>query len=290
MNQSHLARACASVGIDCEHAEPIRVGENAIYRLSHGIIVRISRRGQAAAATNEVQVARWLQANDVPAVRALAVDQPIVLDGCAATFWHELPAHRPGTPREVGATIRRLHNLPVPTEVELPPLAPFVRLQERIDAATTLSDNDRGWLRVQLHRLRTAYANLPMGLPHGVIHGDAWAGNVVTTESGQSVLLDLERCSIGPPEWDLVSTAVKFASYGHIDADEYAEFTDSYGHDVIAWEGFEILRDIRELRVTCYAAQRATEDRNAEPEAAKRIASIRGQRGPRPWTDWRPFA
>ncbi|PRY31701.1 phosphotransferase family enzyme [Umezawaea tangerina] len=45
------------------------------------------------------------------------------------------------------------------------------------------------------------------------MHGDAWVGNVVATDDGQVVVLDLERCSVGPPEWDLVSTAIKYTSF-----------------------------------------------------------------------------
>jgi Ser/Thr protein kinase RdoA (MazF antagonist) len=86
-----------------------------------------------------------------------------------------------------------------PTDFELPPLAPFVRLSERINGATTLSDDARAWLRRRLDDLQEAFDDLPTGLPKGPIHGDAWAGNVVVT-ADSPVLLYLERCSVGPPE------------------------------------------------------------------------------------------
>lgn len=281
--------ACQQVGLDVTGGVPIRVGENGIFRLPSGVIVRVARVGQQDAATKEVNVARWLHANDIPVVRALDVDQPVVIDGHAATFWHELPEHRQGTPSEVAAAIWKLHQLTTPTAFELPLLQPFVRLAERIDGATVISDDDRAWLHGQLDMLEVRYTELPDGLPPAVIHGDAWAGNVVRTETDEIVFLDLERFSIGPPEWDLVSTAVKYASYGHIDVDQYNEFATSYGHDVMTWPGFTTLRDIRELRVTCYAAQRASEQAEHIPEARKRIDCLRGRRGPRPWTDWQPL-
>jgi hypothetical protein len=34
------------------------------------------------------------------------------------------------------------------------------------------------------------------------VHGDVWGVNIVAT--GDGVRLDLERCSIGPPDWDMV--------------------------------------------------------------------------------------
>jgi aminoglycoside phosphotransferase (APT) family kinase protein len=284
-----LKQACAQVGLSSSGAEPIRLGENAIYRLPGRVVVRIGRSGQVDAAKKEVAVARWLASVDVPAVEAVAdVEQPVVIDGSPVTFWRELPKHRHGTPPEVAAVLKRLHASPLPTDFELPSLAPFVRLSERIDGATTLTDDDRAWLRQQLARLRQAFNDLPAGQPRSAIHGDAWAGNVVVTADGP-VLLDLERFSLGPPEWDLVSTAVRLSTFGTMTADEYAAFAVAYGHDVLGWDGFDVLRDIRELRVTCYAAQRASEDPSLRSEADLRVACIRGLRGPRPWPDWKPL-
>ncbi|ONI86828.1 hypothetical protein ALI22I_24915 [Saccharothrix sp. ALI-22-I] len=44
--------------MDATGAEVIRLGENAIYRLPGGVIARVARAGQNAAATKEVQVGR----------------------------------------------------------------------------------------------------------------------------------------------------------------------------------------------------------------------------------------
>lgn len=282
-----LAAACAEVGLDHTNAEPIRMGENALFRLPAGVVARIARSGQLAAAAREVRIAQWLADHEIPAVRVLKdITQPVEVDGRAVTFWEELPPHRNGTPAEVATAIRRLHGLPVPTDVDLGNLAPFVRLAERIDAATTLTKVDRTWLSEHLESLQGRYANLPPGLPHCVVHGDAWVGNVVATDDGQVVLLDLERCSVGPPEWDLVSTAIKHTSFGWITADDYRDFCDRYGHDVITWSGFNLLRDVREMRMALYIAQRAAEHPLAREEAALRIAYLRG-RAARPWA-WTP--
>jgi hypothetical protein len=102
-------------------------------------------------------------------------------------------------------------------------------------------------------------------------------------------VLDLERFAVGPPEWDLVSTAVRFTTFGTMTFEEYEAFAGAYGHDVVAWDGFEVLRDIRESRVTCYAAQRASEDTSLPAEARLRMACRRGQQGPRPWSGWTPL-
>ncbi len=237
----------------------------------------------------EIAVARWLEESAVPAVRALpeVARQPVVVNGRAVTFWEELPAHRHGAPHEVALALRRLHTLPPPVDFELDTLAPMTRLRERIEAATTLDASDRGWLRNQVENLTTQYADLPAGLPLSVVHGDAWVGNVVVTADGTTVLLDLERCSVGPPEWDLVSTAIKSTSFGWITAAEYSEFVELYGYEVALWDGFELLRDIRELRMTCYVAQQAATRKEWAREAKNRVDCLRGFYGPRPWV-WKP--
>ncbi|GAA2411218.1 aminoglycoside phosphotransferase family protein [Nonomuraea africana] len=283
--KSILRAACQQAGIDLRGAELIRFGENALYRLPGGIIARVSRAGQVAAAAREVRVARWLESHKVPAVQALpGVEQPAEIDGRAVTWWRELPPHRHGTALEVAAALRLLHDLPPPTTFDVGRLDPFVRLAERIDRAATLTEPDRAWMRKHLAGLRARWASLPGGLPESVVHGDAWIGNVVATDDGRVVLLDLERCSVGPPEWDLVSTAVKAFTLAGITEEDYRQFVGSYGHDVTQWDGFEILRDIREFRMACMAAQVAGENPVRHPEVEHRLACLRGQRGARPWT------
>ena len=288
--EAMLKEVCAQVGLSSEGAELIRHGENSLFRLPEHIVVRIARMGQVEAAKKEVAVSRWLASVGIKAVEALEeIDQPVVLDGRPVTFWRELPDHRNGSFADVATALKALHAAAVPTDVELAPLAPFVRLPERNDAASTLSPDDRAWLRRRLDDLQQSYVELPQGLPKSVIHGDAWAGNVVVTQEGHAVFLDLERCSVGPPEWDLVSTAVRYSTFGTMSATQYGAFARAYGHDVMDWAGFETLRDIRELRVTCYAAQCASENEKFRDEAALRVASLRGLRGARPWPEWKPL-
>lgn len=282
--QRVLRAACARVGIDPAGSAPIRLGENAVFRLPGGVVVRIARPGQVAAATKEVQVARWFGDQGVAAVRALDdVAQPVEVGGRAVTFWAELPPHRHSTVVEVADALRHLHDLAVPTGL-LDPLDPFVRLTERIDAGTTLALDDRAWLHDRLAVLRRQYATVPDGLAPRVVHGDAWGGNIVVADDGCTYLLDLERCSIGPPEWDLVSTAVRCTSFGWLSESDYRGFSHRYGHDVTTWPGYDLLRDIRELRMALYRVQRAADHPDDRAEAELRVSCLRGRRGPRPWT------
>ncbi|WUV60441.1 aminoglycoside phosphotransferase family protein [Amycolatopsis sp. NBC_01480] len=283
-----LRDACDQAGIDARGAEPIRLGENAILRLPGGIVARIARSGQHAAAAREVRIARWLADHDIPAVRALDdLGQPIEAHGHGDLLARaaRAPQRHPRSSRNGSAPAAR----PARRQWLAPVLrAGAVRPARRTHHRRHQPHRRRPpWLHHHLATLRDRYDQLPAGLPHTVLHGDAWVGNVVATNDNQVVLLDLERASIGPPEWDLVSTAIKHTSFAWITAADYRDFCHRYGHDVTTWDGFALLRDIRELRMTCYLAQHAAENPRAQPEAGLRVTCLRGRNGPRPWS-WSP--
>lgn len=282
-----LHHACRGAGLEPAPAELIRRAENSVYRLPGEVIARVGRPGQIAAAGNEVRVARWLERSGLAAVRVLpGVEQPVDVDGVPVTFWRALPPHREAAYPQLAGVLRRLHALDPPGEFALPDLAPFVRVRDRIEAAPAVSAADRAWLLGYLADLEARYAELPGGRAAGVVHGDAWTGNAVAGDDGTVWLLDLERFSVGPPEWDLVSTAVRMTSFGTLDAAGYAEFCAVYGDDVTGWAGYETLRDIRELRACSYMLQHAGRGDAARAEAGRRVACLRGWSGDRPWR-WR---
>ncbi|MEV4207805.1 phosphotransferase enzyme family protein [Nocardia salmonicida] len=291
MSDTHSAsdiarKSLAVLAISAERLIPIKVAENAIYLVpEHHLIVRIARPGQARVARREVEIANWLHTNNIPAVEPAGTGADFLeIDGRPVTLWRELPAHRPATEAEIAAALSKLHALPTPAFLST--IEPFVRLEERIDAGHSLSTADRAWLREHLTELREDWGELSVGMPWGPVHGDAWEGNVVTTDAGVTTFLDLERASVGPPEWDLTSTAIKHSSFGWISAHRYATFWHEYGYDVTTWTGFELLRDIRELRMTCMAAQSAGTNSDHVHQAQHRVDCLRGRSGPRPWVDW----
>jgi hypothetical protein len=100
-------------------------------------------------------------------------------------------------------------------------------------------------------------------------------------------MLDLERFSYGPPEYDLTVIAASYTSYGLLDEPRYRQLSDAYGRDVIDWPDHPLLRDIRELRVTAFAGQVALDHPDAADQARHRLRCLQGQHGPRPWPGWR---
>jgi Ser/Thr protein kinase RdoA (MazF antagonist) len=210
-----------------------------------------------------------------------------VADGRVVTFW-ELVSERTeyGTVAELGVLLRWLHGLEPPSSLVLPVLLPFSRVEARVSGAD-LAEPDREFLRGRLADLEQRYAGLEFALPVGPIHGDASIGNIIRREAdGVAILIDLDGFASGPREWDLVQTAMFYERFGWHSAEEYREFVEAYGFDVMAWAGYPVLRDARELTMVAWLAQNTRESPEIAAEVSKRIADLRGGDGPR---DWGPF-
>lgn len=109
-----------------------------------------------------------------------------------------------------------------------------------------MNDALAGLLRL-FHALPTPVAAVRYVLPPGAIHGDPFLGNLIPGPEGP-VLCDFDSTSIGPREWDLTPIAVgklRF-NYPH---DDHSLVAAGYGFDVTTWEGFPVLRRIRELKL-----------------------------------------
>ncbi|MBB5159961.1 Ser/Thr protein kinase RdoA (MazF antagonist) [Saccharopolyspora phatthalungensis] len=160
----------------------------------------------------------WLHSAHIPVVRP--VEEPVELNDTVVTFWHELPPHRPATPAEIGQFLRKLHGTPPPAEGLLAALRPFVRVAERIDAARILAD-DKKFLHERLGDLKTRWKTATFMLGLAVVHGDPHDNNIVATDDGTVLALDLERFAIGPLEWDLTLVAIEYDSFSWVSPAEY---------------------------------------------------------------------
>jgi Ser/Thr protein kinase RdoA (MazF antagonist) len=93
-------------------------------------------------------------------------------------------------------------------------------------------------------KLLDAYSRLSFQLPAGLIHGDAWRGNLLR-DRHRVVLADWDTVSTGPREIDLIPT-LQAPRFG-LPAGQRDAFITAYGHDIRSRDGYQVLHDIREL-------------------------------------------
>jgi hypothetical protein len=244
-----LAEVCARVGVDPDGAELIKFTNNAVFRLRQvPVVVRIA--GSIAVrtrVTKVVRVARWFAAHAVPAVRLVPdVVQPIDVDGHLATVWQAVPpVGPPPTGADLARLLREIHGLPpLPG---LPLWRPFDEVRQRLAEAEGLTDDEQGWLFDRCDEIEQAVSALEYALPPGPIHGDAFLGNLIPGPDGP-VICDFDSTSVGPREWDLTPVALGKLRFRY-PGDTHRVLSDSYGFDVTTWDGFPVLRQVRELKL-----------------------------------------
>ncbi|WP_406178992.1 phosphotransferase [Streptomyces canus] len=285
-----LREACATVELDSRGAELLRLGSNAVYRLtSLPVIVRIARdQSVLAEMERAVSVARWLETQDFPAMRVPAsVTQPIVVGDFVVTFWESVQdTEEYATVGELADLLRRLHWLEEPESLGLPYFDPLAKVAASLEGLDGISAEDRTFLEERAVSLGKDYDRLDFVLPFGMIHGDASIGNILRHRDGHAVLIDLDGFALAPREWDLVQTAMFYERYGWHTKAEYAEFVHRYGFDLMNWPGYEALADLRELMMVAWLGHQVTSSDRAADEFARRVRSLRTGEGR---DEWGPF-
>jgi Ser/Thr protein kinase RdoA (MazF antagonist) len=288
-----LLKACEVAGLDSAGATLMRLGENAVYALPReSVVVRIARSMHSYDhVQKEMRVARWLLQENYPAVRLADIstnDSPLIVDEHPVSFWRQVKVGTglPGS-GDLGRLLRRLHSLDVPAWLDLPDFDPFAKVERRLRNAPTIVDAEEvRFLTTLYERLRCEFAALEFQFPSSAVHGDAHPGNLLCAESGEIVLLDFEAFCYGPREWDLGLSAAYRYGFNWISDAEYAEFVKAYGFDVSRWEGFPILRGIRELTMTTWLMQLVASDSRVEEEFSQRMSDLVTGDMPR---RWQPF-
>ncbi|MGP4050009.1 phosphotransferase family protein [Streptomyces sp. 2A115] len=285
-----LREACGTAGLDSDGAELLRLGSNAVYRLSTSpIIVRVARDPDALEEMERaVRVARWLEAEDLPATRVPAgVSQPLVVGGLVVTFWESVQEREEyATVGELADLLRRLHWLEEPESLRLPYFDPFAKLSGSLRQMNGVTEEDRTFLEDRAAKLNKDYDRLDFVLPFGMIHGDASIGNVIRHRDGHAVLIDLDGFALAPREWDLIQTAMFYDRYGWHTKAEYAEFVHRYGFDVMNWPGYETLAHLRELMMVAWLGHQVAASERSAAEFARRVRSLRTGEGR---DSWGPF-
>jgi Ser/Thr protein kinase RdoA (MazF antagonist) len=285
-----LQLACRAVGLDSRDAVLLRFGENAIYRLATSpIVVRVARSTSFLAdVRKELDVGRWLARVGIPAVGPVEVsEQPFVVDERVVSFWRLIPeSSEPATVMDLARLLRQLHSAAPPNEFTLPVLDPFRRIDHRLGHGDDVPPDDRRFLREFYDRLKDRYQSVEYVLPTAVIHGDAQISNLIRHVDGTVLLSDLDPCAVGPPEWDLVLTAVYYVRQRWHTETEYEAFAETYGFDVLKWAGFEVLADIRELRMVTWLMQNTGESPAIAAEVRHRVRTLRDGVVPRRWSPY----
>lgn len=284
-----LHQAASQIGLNTAGARLLRDGSNAIYLLPDaGVVARVGRSGTAEEAARQVQIASWLSANGIDANLPIDRLDQVTVDGRPVTWWTPIATHRHATPAELGAVLRKLHDLPTPPAIDLPNLDMVGHVAKRIESASGISTTDRAWLQDELASLGMDLATTEVPQSRHVIHGDAWQGNLVVPNGGSPILLDFDNVSIGHPAWDLIPLAVDHEDFARIDSDDYTAFVTAYGgYDVREAPWFRALADLQELRWTAFVADKAAHNSDAAAEVSHRLACLRGEIR-RPWK-WAAF-
>ncbi|MFF4190988.1 phosphotransferase family protein [Nonomuraea sp. NPDC001831] len=280
-----LHETCETTGLASQDARLIRLGENALFALpAEQVVVRIARSVEVLDDVHkEVAVSAWLNDSGIPAARTTAHDQPLIVRGHPVTLWHLIPdSGSSATLDDLASVLRELHGLAVPADLELPAMDILSRVSERINAASVLTDEDRDFLLTRRRELQSAYDELAFPLTPCAVHGDAHNENLIRTVDGRVLLIDFERFAFGPPETDLAVTAIEH-TVGWGTRTEYDRFAERYGFDVLAWEGYPVLRDINELKMTTWLMQNVDEDAAIAREFRNRMISLRNPDAPRRW-------
>ncbi|WP_299737474.1 aminoglycoside phosphotransferase family protein [Pseudonocardia sp. 73-21] len=265
--------------------ELIRMGSNGVFRLGANVVARVAPDlALLANADKQIAAARWFKSVGLSVAPALAIEQPIAVNGCVVTLWKSVCDGEVYAPiAEVARLIRELHQLMAPAGLELPQSHPFGDSSMHLPSYQGLDVDDAEFLKKRYRWARESFDSLPFVLERGVIHGDANVGNVLLGDDGRAVLIDLDSVSIGPREYDLIQTAIFAERFGWHTDEEYATFVEVYGWDIMQWEGYEDLAAMREISMTSWLAKKAAGNAAAAKEATKRIHAIRTGGSRRDW-------
>lgn len=253
--------------------------ENAVARVATG-------RHDVAQIRRSQEVTRWLvDEHGFPATRPFAdVDLVEVDAATTVSFWEYYPQPRPPQPltsAHLGRLLADLHALPHPPT----PLPGWVALDALEDALSdevatvALDETDRDWLQHRIHQVRHELATLDWPLGHGLIHGDAWAGNLLaapaTPARAQGVVLgDWDRVAYGPREVDLIPTWHGARRYGK-GPGWVRDFVGRYGYDLTDWTGFPALLAMRDLVQVSGPLRRAPHSRPHAQVLRQRVTGLR---------------
>ena len=156
------------------------------------------------------------------------------------------------------------------------PLESLLATVDDVGLSAVLSPAERAWIRERIEDVRGQIAGLDWPLGTGLIHGDAWAGNLLARLGKQPadvVLGDWDWVSIGPREIDLIPTWHAATRYGKGQS-WVSDFVDRYGYDLAEWDGYPQLMAMRDLVQLSGPIRRARAGNRYESALRQRLDSL----------------
>lgn len=271
--------ACAARGLSAADAKLIHHSSNAVFVLpEHNAVARISTgAADLPRALRTRTLTESLSRGGFGATAPLSGAEPLVVNDHDISFWTYYPQPGqtpPPTSRELGTLLRRLHSLAVPDQVDLPRWIPLESLQAALTDPRTESEylhvHERRRLLEMVAEVRDEIVSIDWPLGEGMVHGDAWAGNLLwhnTRTDIYPILGDWDYASIGPLEVDLIPTWHAAVRFGR-DRKWVEAFVEEYGYDLEKFgRGFRALRRMRDLVQVSGPLRRAS----ASPDHAARL-------------------
>jgi len=280
-----LRQAAAAAGLDTAGARLIHHYSNVIYLLpAHDAVARITYGHDAAERITRSQaITRWLgQQHQLPATQPLDNTSPVTVNSGVVSFWAYYPQSLNApllTSEHLAALLRLLHDAGTPP-VALPTWVPLASLHATVSdpaRSAALTRDERAWIVTRIAEVRDKIAGLDWPLGTGLIHGDAWAGNLLFcpgTPPVGAVLGDWDWVSAGPREIDLIPTWHAAARYGK-PASWVSDFTCRYGYDLARWEGYPVLLAMRDLVQLSGPIRRARDSEPHRQALRQRLDSLR---------------
>ncbi|MEU1962842.1 phosphotransferase [Nocardia sp. NPDC019304] len=269
---THVRRVCGLADHEVRMAE---IGHCASFAVpDRALFVRIGRVGSEAQAINAVRFAKTC--SDIPGIiepAAMAFEQPLSTPSGPVTFWPLLDSVGGDIDYAwFGATLRGIHDrydAPIVNEHrQTNPNLAAARLQ-RLRRASYAGDEVVAHCADMMARIQTLRERLLPGLRTGLIHGDAYAANVVNTPHCP-FLVDYDTAGRGPLYWDLAPIVVSHRRFG-TPAAAVDEMFAAYGRDPRSDPAFWDVVRVREWGAITYLIDLAAADESYYRELVRRL-------------------
>jgi aminoglycoside phosphotransferase (APT) family kinase protein len=267
-----------ALGLDARDRTLIKFTNNAVLYLPRAqAVIRIAGSATVGQrASRVVHVAKLLSQHHVPVVKLKsAIDYLLIVRGHEVTVWDAVTSVRTPVPEDLAALLTAMHAAPV-DETDLSDWNPVAGVRQRIGSAYGAPADVLSFLIDECDATAAELANLaafdPL-LPRGIIHGDAFLGNIIVGPAGP-VLCDFDSTCWGPREWDLTPIAVGALRFNY-GVDLQRRFVRAYGVDVTGWKGFAALRRLRELQLVTSVLPVLATNPGLRPQWQFRVESLR---------------